>query len=69
VCGGQFEWGAFLPKSNGGAYKGWLVAFGNRDDSVRAQTSLTARRTCRAGAKAEPSEPTVAMRWTPEIIG
>ncbi len=35
---------------------------GNHGDSVWAQAGLTARRTCRADAKAEPSEPTVSVR-------
>ena len=41
--------------------KGYLGPDGNRTDSVKAQGSLTARRTCRADAKAELSEPTVLM--------
>ena len=43
-------------------FKGQLGANGNRADSVRAQAGLTARGTSRAGAKAEPSEPTVRIR-------
>ena len=35
---------------------------GNHADSVMAQDGLTARRTCRAGAKAEHSEPTIRLR-------
>ena len=35
---------------------------GNHGDSVWAQAGLTARRTCRADAKAEPSEPTLRIR-------
>ena len=35
---------------------------GNHGDSVWAQAGLTARRTCRADAKAEPSEPTLGIR-------
>jgi len=35
---------------------------GNHADSVMAQAGLTARRTCRAGAKAEHSEPTIRFR-------
>ena len=42
--------------------KGQLSANGNRADSVMAQAGLTARRTCRAGAKAEHSEPTFGFR-------
>jgi hypothetical protein len=41
--------------------KGYLGPDGNRTDSVKAQGSLTARRTCRADAKAELSEPTVLV--------
>ena len=43
-------------------FKGQLGANGNRADSVRAQAGLTVRGTCRAGAKAEPSEPTIRFR-------
>ena len=43
-------------------FKGQLGANGNRADSVRAQAGLTVRRTSRAGAKAEPSEPTIRFR-------
>ncbi len=38
-------------------HKGWLVTDGNRDDSVKAKASLTARPTSRAGAKAGLSDP------------
>jgi len=62
VPGGQFWWGTSLLKSNGGVHKGWLAPDGHRSDSVKAQASLTARRMCRADAKAGPSEPTVARR-------
>ena len=44
------------------AFKGRLAPDGNRSDSVKAQASLTARRMCRAGAKAGLSEPTVGRR-------
>lgn len=40
------------------AFKGWLASDGNRSDSVKAKASFTARRLCRAVAKAELSEPT-----------
>ena len=60
--GGQFKWGACLQKSNGGVYKGWLSADGNRAGRVKAQASFTARRTGRAVAKAELSEPMVLYR-------
>ena len=62
VPGGQFKWGACLQKSNGGVYQGWLAPDGNRSDSVKAKASFTARRTCRAVAKAELSEPTILHR-------
>ena len=42
--------------------KGQLAVNGNHGDSVWAQAGLTARRTCRADAKAEPSEPTLGIR-------
>ena len=58
----QFKWGTCLLKSNGGVYQGWLVPDGHRNDSVKAQASLTARRMCRADAKAGPSEPMLARR-------
>ena len=61
--GGQFWWGAILLKSNGGVYQGRLRADGNRARRVRAQAGLTARRTCRAGAKAESSDPIVGIRY------
>jgi len=60
--GGQFTWGAFLLKSNGGVYQGQLRADRNRTRRVMAQAGLTARRTCRAGAKAEHSDPTMGIR-------
>ena len=62
VPDGQFRWGAVLLKSNGGAYYGHLGANGNRADSVLAKGCLTARRECRAGAKAGQSEPTIRIR-------
>ena len=37
--------------------KGWLIPYGNRDESVKAQASLTARHTSRAAAKAGLSDP------------
>ena len=42
--------------------KGQLAVNGNHGDSVWAQAGLTARRTCQADAKAEPSEPTIRIR-------
>ena len=40
------------------AFKGWLASDGNRSDRVKPKASFTARRLCRAVAKAELSEPT-----------
>lgn len=51
-------WGAILLKGNGGAYKGWLSRDGNSGDSVKANASFIARKTFRAIAKAELSDPT-----------
>jgi len=62
VSGRQFVWGATLLKSNGGVYQGRLSADGHRAGPVRGKAGLTARRTCRAGAKAESSDPTVGSR-------
>ena len=60
--GGQFKWGTFLLKSNGEVHQGWLAPDGNRSDSVKAKASLTARRMCRADAKAGLSEPMLPRR-------
>lgn len=38
-------------------YNGWLVTDGNRDDSIIAKASLTARLTRRAGTKVGYSDP------------
>ena len=46
-----------VTKSVTEAYKGRLSADGNRAKSVKAEGSLTARRTGRAGAKAGLSDP------------
>ena len=54
--GRQFEWGALLLKSSGGAYKGQLGAYGKRAGRVMAQAGLTARRACQAATKVEHSE-------------
>src|SRR6266513_6301438 len=59
------------------APKGSLSPVGNRTSSARAQGSLTARQTCRAGAKAGPSDPTAPrgravahrLKGTPGITG
>ncbi len=62
MSGGQFFWGGTLLKSNGGVYQGWLSADGNRARRVKAQASLTARLTSRAGTKVELSDPTALYR-------
>ena len=41
-------------------HKGWLVTDGNRDDSVKAKASLTARPTSRAGTKVGLNDPPMA---------
>src|ERR671938_1589364 len=59
------------------APKGSLKLVGNQVASARAQGSLTVRQTCRAGAKAGPSDPAVAcgsavaqrIKGTPGITG
>ena len=44
------------------AFKGWLASDGNRSDRAKPKTSFTARRLCRAVAKAGLSEPTYFHR-------
>ena len=59
------------------AREGSLRLIGNQPLSVRAKGSLTARQTCRAGAKAGPSDPVVPhgraiahlIKGTPGITG
>ena len=59
------------------AYKGSLITVGNRDVSVKAQGSLTARHTGRAGTKVGLSDPAVPngravaqrIKGTPGITG
>src|ERR1700758_2996046 len=59
------------------APKGSLRLVGNQPSSAKAQGSLTARQTCRAGAKAGLSDPAVAcgsavaqrIKGTPGITG
>ena len=43
------------------AFKGWLASDGNRSDRAKPKTSFTARRLCRAVAKAEVSDPTATF--------
>ena len=57
VSGGQFDWGGRLPKVTE-APKGSLRMVGNHSQSVKAQASLTARQTGRAGTKVGLSD-----RW------
>ena len=58
-------------------FKGSLSAVGNRTQSAKVQGSLTARRKCRAGAKAGLSDPALPdgrdvaylTKGTPGITG
>ena len=59
------------------AFKGWLFPDGNRKCRAKPKASFTARRICRAVAKAELSEPTLVsstegdyqIKATPGITG
>jgi Family of unknown function (DUF6467) len=51
--------GAVSSQSVTEEHEGSLDTVGNRVDSARAKAGLTARRTCRADAKAGPSDPVV----------
>lgn len=55
---GQFDWGGRLLKGNGGAQR-FLRMVGNHSKSVKAEGSLTARPTSRAGTKVGLSDPVV----------
>ncbi len=57
VSGGQFDWGGRLLKVTE-APKGSLRMVGNHSQSVKAQGSLTARPTSRAGTKTG-----LVIRW------
>ena len=69
--------GAVASKNVTEALKGSLSMVGNHASSVKAQGSLTARHTGRAGAKAGLSDPTAAsgsavaqrIKGTPGITG
>ena len=69
--------GAVASKKVTEARKGSLRLVGNQPQSAKAEGSLTARPTSRAGAKAGPSDPTVAcgsavahrLKGTPGITG
>jgi len=77
VSGGQFDWGGRLLKGNGGAprfpQRGWK----SRPQSAKAEGSLTARPTSRAGSKDGLSDPVVPhgraiaqrIKATPGITG
>ena len=54
--------GALASKKVTEAFKGQLSTDGNRACRVKAKAGLTARRMCRAGAKAELSEPMLVIR-------
>jgi hypothetical protein len=62
VSGGQFDWGGRLPKSNGGAQRFPQRGWKSRAQSVKAEGSLTARPTSRAGTKVGLSDP-AAFAW------
>jgi hypothetical protein len=59
VSGGQFDWGGRLPKGNGGAQRFPQRGWESRVESVKAEGSLTARETSRAGSKDGLSDPAV----------
>ncbi|KAG9438704.1 hypothetical protein H6P81_021363 [Aristolochia fimbriata] len=59
VSGRQFLWGVGLPKGNGGVQKVSLGPDGDWPSSAKAEGSLTARPTRRAGTKVGLSDPTV----------
>ena len=58
VSGGQFDWGGRLLKGNGGAQRFPRAGRKSAAKSVKAEGSLTARRTSRAGWKHGLSDPT-----------
>lgn len=58
VSDGQFDWGGRLLKGNGGAQR-FPRMVGNHSKSVKAEGSLTARATTRAGTKVGLSDPVV----------
>jgi hypothetical protein len=61
VSGGQFDWGGRLLKGSGGAQRFPQRGRQSRFKSVKAEGSLTARPTSRAGAKAGLSDPVVPV--------
>ena len=77
VSGGQFDWGGRLLKRSGGAQRFPQRGRQSRFESVKAEGSLTARPTSRAGAKAGLSDPVALsgraiaqrIKGTPGITG
>ena len=61
--------GAVASQSVTEAPKGSLSADGNRAQSVKAEGSLTARQTCRAGTKVGLSDPAVFRVEGPSLNG
>ena len=59
VPGGQFD-GAVSSQTVTEEFEGTLSTVSNRASSARVEVCLTARQTCRADAKAGPSDPAVA---------
>ena len=59
VSGGQFDWGGRLRKCNGGAQRFSQGGWTSPAQSVKAEESLTARLTRRAGTKVGLSDPVV----------
>ena len=55
--GGQFNWGGFLQKSNGGVQRSVCLIKKLRIEAQKCIAGLTARHTGRAGAKAGFSDP------------
>jgi hypothetical protein len=77
VSGGQFDWGGRLLKGNGGALRFPQRGRKSREQSAKAEGSLTARPTSRAGTKVGLSDPVVPsgraiaqrIKATPGITG
>jgi hypothetical protein len=77
VSGRQFDWGGRLLKGNGGAPRFPQRGRKSRFQSAKAEGSLTARPTSRAGTKVGLSDPVVPCGWaiaqrikaTPGITG
>ena len=59
MSGGQFDWGGRLLKSNGGAQRFPQGGWTSPAQSAKAEGSLTARPTSRAGTKVGLSDPVV----------